>query len=92
MESVYTLSDQILKSKFINQSKKILEIGVGLGADHHEFCFAGAETYGIDLTERAIRRTKERLELFNLKSNLSVGDAENLDFNENIFDIVYSWG
>ena len=75
-----------------SQNQKILEIGVGLGADHQKFVEAGAITCGIDLTERSIENTKTRLELFGLESSLSVGDAENLLFEDNSFDIVYSWG
>jgi ubiquinone/menaquinone biosynthesis C-methylase UbiE len=72
--------------------KKILEIGVGLGADHQMFAENGANLFGIDLTERAIERTRKRFELLNLKSTLNVGDAENLPFNDGEFDMVYSWG
>ncbi len=71
---------------------KVLEIGVGLGADHQKFAEAGAELYGIDLTERAVEHTRRRLEVFGLTSQLSVGDAENLDFPDGTFDRVYSWG
>jgi SAM-dependent methyltransferase len=72
--------------------KRVLEIGVGLGADHQYFAEAGADLYGIDLTERAINHTAKRLQLFGLKSQLAVGDAENLQFEDRSFDIVYSWG
>ena len=71
---------------------KVLEIGVGLGADHHQFAAAGAELFGIDLTERAIAHTQHRLTVFGLKSDLAVGDAENLNFPDESFDKVYSWG
>lgn len=71
---------------------KVLEIGVGLGADHQKFAEAGANLFGIDLTERAVEHTKKRLEMFQLKSILTVGDAENLQFDELFFDQVYSWG
>ena len=71
---------------------KVLEIGLGIGADHEEFAKAGAILYGIDLTERAIALTMKRLSLKNLQSNLEVGDAENLPYQDNYFDIVYSWG
>lgn len=74
------------------RGKRVLEIGVGLGADHQMFAEAGAELYGIDLTERAVVHTRHRLAAFGLTSNLSVGDAENLDFPDNFFDVVYSWG
>jgi len=74
------------------KDKKVLEIGVGLGADHQRFAEAGADLYGIDLTERAVEHTAQRLKLFGLSSRLTVGDAENLGFDNQSFDWVYSWG
>ena len=55
---------------------KVLEIGVGLGADHQNFAESGAILSGIDLTERAIKHTSNRFNSLSLKSNLSTGDAE----------------
>jgi SAM-dependent methyltransferase len=72
--------------------KKVLEIGVGLGADHLRFAQAGARLSGIDLTARAVAHTRRRLELFGLNSALSTGDAEKLGFPSDAFDLVYSWG
>jgi len=74
------------------RGKRVLEIGVGLGADHQRFAEAGAKLSGIDLTERAVDRTQLRLSEFGLTSQLTVGDAEQLDFPDDQFDIVYSWG
>jgi ubiquinone/menaquinone biosynthesis C-methylase UbiE len=71
---------------------RVLEIGVGLGADHQSFAEAGAEMTGVDLTPRAIEHTRRRLELFGLKSQLACGDAEKLPFADASFDVVYSWG
>lgn len=71
---------------------RVLEIGVGLGADHQRFAEAGAELYGIDLTDRAVAHTRRRLALFGCVSHLAVGDAEALSFREGCFDVVYSWG
>lgn len=71
---------------------RVLEIGVGLGADHEEFARAGATLFGVDLTERAIDRTRNRFRQLGLKSNLQVGDAEALPFEDQSFDVVYSWG
>jgi ubiquinone/menaquinone biosynthesis C-methylase UbiE len=72
--------------------KKVLEIGVGLGADHQRFAEAGAQLTGIDLTARAVAHTRRRLGLFGFDSALSTGDAENLQFPSDTFDCVYSWG
>jgi ubiquinone/menaquinone biosynthesis C-methylase UbiE len=71
---------------------KTLEIGVGLGADHQSFAEGGADLRGIDLTPRAIEHTSRRFALFGLSSKLAQGDAENLPFADDTFDLVYSWG
>ncbi len=71
---------------------RVLEIGVGLGADHQKFAEAGAALWGIDLTERAVEHTRQRLAALRLSSRLAIGDAENLDFMDRSFDRVYSWG
>lgn len=72
--------------------KRVLEIGVGLGADHQRFAEAGADLTGIDLTPRAVEHTARRLAAFGLKSDVRVMDAENLEFPDGTFDRVYSWG
>ena len=72
--------------------KRVLEIGVGAGSDHLNWAKAGADLFGVDLTEKGIETTRKRLNLYDLKSNLQRIDAENLPFEDNYFDIVYSWG
>jgi ubiquinone/menaquinone biosynthesis C-methylase UbiE len=73
--------------------KKVLEIGVGAGTDFVQWVRAGAEAYGIDLTEEAIRHTKLRLRHYGLTpKELRVADAEKLPYEDNTFDLVYSWG
>jgi len=73
-------------------NQDVLEIGVGLGADHQRFAEAGARLTGIDLTERAIEHVRRRLKLFGLNSELRSDDAERLSFADARFDVVYSWG
>jgi SAM-dependent methyltransferase len=70
----------------------VLEVGVGLGADHQQFAENAADLHGIDLTPRAVAHTRQRLAAFGLPSKLAVGDAENLAFPDRSFDVVYSWG
>lgn len=90
----YELEPYILKFAGFEDArgKRILEIGVGLGADHQRFAGAGADLYGIDLTARAVEHTRRRLTACGLISQLRVGDAEQLEFPDEYFDRVYSWG
>ena len=71
----------------------VLEIGVGMGADHLEWAQSRPNRLaGIDLTARAVGWTAHRLTERGLKSDLREGDAENLPFADDSFSIVYSWG
>ncbi len=70
----------------------MLEIGVGLGSDDQRFAGSGALLSGMDLTERALEHTQRRSVLFGLSSELAVGDAERLPFEDKTFDIVHPWG
>jgi len=74
------------------QGKKILEVGVGAGSDHLQWAKAGADCYGVDLTDAAIETTRRHLAHHGLTSNLRRIDAEGLPFEEYTFDAVYSWG
>jgi len=93
-EARYELEPYILTFADFKRYKdqKVLEIGIGLGADHQEFADAGAILYGIDLTERAIAHTSNRFKIFGCQSLLQKADCENLPFGSDVFDLVYSWG
>jgi ubiquinone/menaquinone biosynthesis C-methylase UbiE len=71
---------------------RVLEIGCGLGTDGAQFAKAGADYTGVDLTEAAVELAKKRFELFNLPGTFRTADAENLDFADESFDVVYSHG
>ncbi|MEW5691828.1 MAG: class I SAM-dependent methyltransferase [Candidatus Hydrogenedentota bacterium] len=90
--SVYKdLFDEVDFNSF--KGKKLLEIGCGTGTDAVSFAKAGARVTAIDLTERAIRLTKKRFEVYGLKyDEIKIVNALHLDFPDNIFDAVYSHG
>jgi ubiquinone/menaquinone biosynthesis C-methylase UbiE len=74
------------------RGKKVLEVGVGAGTDFVNWVRHGAIATGVDLTEQGVALTRERLELEGLKADTCVGDAEDLPFENDTFDIVYSYG
>jgi SAM-dependent methyltransferase len=71
---------------------RVLEIGVGMGADYLEWLKAGAQATGVDLSAASIEKARRRCELAGHEPDLRVADAENLPFLDNSFDVVYSYG
>lgn len=74
------------------RDQKLLEVGVGAGTDFMQWVRAGAKATGLDLTEQGISLTRDRVALEGREAELRVGDAENLPFPNDTFDIVYSYG
>jgi ubiquinone/menaquinone biosynthesis C-methylase UbiE len=91
----YTIEPEIFSfAQFTRfHGKKMLEVGVGAGTDFLQWVRAGAQCHGIDLTEEAICHVQHRLNLYGLAAHeIRVGDAEQLPYENNTFDLVYSWG
>jgi SAM-dependent methyltransferase len=71
---------------------KVLEVGCGIGTDGLRFAKAGATYTGIDLTEAAVDLAKKNFDAFGMAGQFRASDAENLDFADESFDLVYSHG
>ena len=94
-ETRYRLHPEIHPFAGFQKAKglKVLEVGVGAGTDFLQWVRAGAEAYGMDLTEEAIAHVEHRLNLYGLQAaELKVADSENIPYPDNFFDVVYSWG
>src|SRR2546427_10115460 len=73
------------------QGSDLLEIGCGMGTDLVQFARAGASVTGVDLTPQSVAITRERLNLYGLRGEVRVADAERLPFGDESFDRVYSF-
>ena len=75
------------------KDKRVLEIGLGLGADSEQIVKRGGLWSGIDLTRESVDRVKTRLKLRKLPyDKIEVGTVCNLPFETAHFDIVFSHG
>ncbi|PIQ86838.1 MAG: SAM-dependent methyltransferase [Candidatus Omnitrophica bacterium CG11_big_fil_rev_8_21_14_0_20_45_26] len=75
------------------RGRDVLEVGVGPGHDFRQWVAAGANAYGIDFSSEAIHHTTAYLQHFGLNAKeIKIGDAENLPYPADRFDLVYSWG
>jgi ubiquinone/menaquinone biosynthesis C-methylase UbiE len=71
---------------------RVLEVGVGMGADFVRFAKAGANIVGTDLASRSLELARRNAEANRLVPTLLNADAQALPFDEDTFDLVYSWG
>ena len=75
-------------------AKDVLEIGVGMGADHLQWAKARPRSLtGVDLTSRAVQFTRDRLSGgCGLDLRISASRTRETPFSDNSFDLVWSWG
>lgn len=74
------------------KGKRVLEIGCGLGLHVKLLSEAGASVTAIDLTPKAVELTQKRLSLRGLPANVQIMDAEQMEFRDQEFDFIWSWG
>ena len=74
------------------RGKDVLDVGFGSGFSVQLFAEAGANVTGVDLTPWAVETTRARLDAFGLDARVMEGDAEDLPFADESFDLVFAWG
>ena len=73
---------------------KVLEIGLGQGAESEQLIRRGAHWTGLDLTNESVRRVQIRLELARSSTTTTSGTVRRLTFlqTDDSFDLVFSHG
>lgn len=72
--------------------RRLLEVGCGMGTDLLQFARGGAEVTGIDLTPRSIEISRRHFDVYHLRADFAITDAERLPFVDESFDVAYSNG
>jgi 2-polyprenyl-3-methyl-5-hydroxy-6-metoxy-1,4-benzoquinol methylase len=75
------------------KGKRVLEIGLGQGAESQKLIQAGALYTGIDFTRESVERVKRRCAIFGLPYEaIEQMNAEAMSFAGGSFDVVFSHG
>lgn len=74
------------------RDRLVLDIGCGPGWLTVNYAINGAKVYAVDLTERAVNLTREFLRYRGVSANVATGNAEELEFKDNYFDLVVASG
>lgn len=75
-----------LASHYFSKNCKVLDIGCGDGTNIAFFRSKGVNAIGVDMSEKLLARGKERYPY--LRNVIFPGDALNLQFQDNTFDIA----
>jgi SAM-dependent methyltransferase len=74
------------------RGQRLLEIGCGVGLDLVRFAQGGAVVTGVDLAEVSIDLAKKNFAFHRVTGDLRVMDGEQLEFDDDSFDVVYAHG
>jgi 2-polyprenyl-3-methyl-5-hydroxy-6-metoxy-1,4-benzoquinol methylase len=72
--------------------RQLLDVGCGPGWLTVQYAKAGAHVTAVDLTPRAVELTRQFLEFEGLTATVREGNAEQLPFGDESFDVVVSSG
>ena len=75
-----------------NEKLKVLEVGCGRGSLSSYFYENGFDCSLLDISEKAIKIAKDIFKKNQHKGEFYVGDAENLEFKDSSFDVIFSIG
>jgi ubiquinone/menaquinone biosynthesis C-methylase UbiE len=89
--AAYAHSEKLLRFP-VHKGKSVLEIGCGIGIDAAEFARHGAQLTALDLSPKNIELAKKYFAYNKLKGTFIVGNAEEMCFDDNTFDVVVAIG
>ena len=87
----YNFRNESLQYIKVNDNDLVLETSVGTAADLY-FMNRNAKYFGVDISQGMLKRALKNIKKWKINAELILGEAENLPFNDNIFDVVFSIG
>lgn len=93
--SRYTLESHIpgCLDRLDVSGKRVLEIGLGQGAESEQLIRRGAIWTGLDITKESVSRVRARLRLHDLPSDdIRLGSATDIPAADSEFEVVFSHG
>ena len=74
------------------KGKRVLEVGCRVGIDLVRFARHGADVTGIDLLDSCVESARTNFALHGLTGDLQTMNGEQLEFDDESFDMVYAHG
>ena len=74
------------------KGKRVLEVGCRIGIDLVRFARYGAIVTGIDLADSCVEQARKNIALNGLSGDLRTMNCEDMQFDDESFDVVYAYG
>jgi len=87
----YKFRNESLKYIKVNDNDTVLETSVGTGSDIR-YLNKNAKYYGVDISQGMLKKALKNFQKWKINADLICCEAENLPFNDNVFDVVFSVG
>ncbi|HEU4446843.1 MAG TPA: class I SAM-dependent methyltransferase [Nitrososphaeraceae archaeon] len=86
------MSANLIRAASVRPGERVLDVACGTGITTIAAHRAGAEVIGLDLTPELLTRAKEEAALADITGDIEwkQGDAEDIPFPDNSFDVVFS--
>jgi ubiquinone/menaquinone biosynthesis C-methylase UbiE len=81
---------RVLEPLYEGSPLRVLDVGTGTGSMATLFANMGCEVYAVDVAPRMLERAKMKAELLGVPLQLAVAIADNLPFDDDSFDVVFS--
>jgi SAM-dependent methyltransferase len=74
------------------RDRRVLDFGFGTGANLLHFAGQGFDVHGVEISEHALARARERLQAAGLSGDLQlIRVGQRLPYADSYFDVVYAW-
>jgi SAM-dependent methyltransferase len=75
-----------------DRDRRVLDFGFGTGANLLHFAGQGLEVHGVEISEHALNRTRQRLASAGLTAQLQLIEVgQRLPYAAGYFDVAYAW-
>lgn len=75
----------------VNDNDLVLETSIGTAADLY-YMNRNAKYFGVDISHGMLKKALKNIKKWKIDAELNLCEAENLPFNDNVFDVVFSIG
>ncbi len=85
-----SVAARLVKHAKVQAGQRVLDVGCGTGVVAVTAARRGATATGLDLTPALLARARENAQISGVEIDWREGDAENLPFDDDAFDVVLS--